>query len=160
MTSMSEGGYAKAVNQISADILVIERAGSSWGFLFTWQRTDLATAAFAANDGPISTYSKWIATFAPAPAEISAWACGSFAGAPDAGTANEPHGCACFVSDLRSIQPVSSEPGPVGRERTDGEPLPGVRNALQPVCQYRHSAALCRQADRMVSRTARLAGTD
>jgi hypothetical protein len=83
---MSEGGLREG-DQLDITIIpVIERAGFSLGFLFTWQRTDLVTAAFAANDGPISTYSEWIATFAPAPAEISAWACGSFAGAPEAGT--------------------------------------------------------------------------
>jgi len=83
---MSEGGLREGGQLDIAISPVIERAGSSWGFLFTWQRTDLATAAFAANDGPISTYSEWIATFAPALAEISAWARGSFAGAPEAGT--------------------------------------------------------------------------
>jgi hypothetical protein len=85
MTSVSESGYAKG-RQSDNSRHSGDCVSAPHGFLIAWQRTDRATAAFAANDGPISTYSERIAALAPATAEISAWARGSYAGAPEAGT--------------------------------------------------------------------------
>ena len=66
---------------------------------------------------------------------------------------------AALVSLATSVPPhqFHQKRDPRNRAQCDGRALSGVRIAFQPVCQHRHPPPLRRQADRMVSRAARLA---
>src|SRR4051794_8468766 len=72
----------------------------------------------------------------------------------------EPHGRAGFAGDLDSAISIPSEADPPGRARPARGSLPAVRDALEPVCQYRNPSSLWGQTHRMVSRAAWLAGAD